>query len=535
MDFIRRIGFLILVGLAGTSYAQGTFIPGELIVQLQPGAKLEQVLVMRMEKAKPVFWVDTLSSEGHIYNLSFQPADRVLTVQWKNLLQKHAAVKSVQFNHNLQWRANPNDPEFVNQWDMSKILAPAAWNITTGGATATGDRIVVAVIDNGFDINHEDLAGNLWVNAQETPGDGLDNDNNGYVDDVHGWNFADTTAGHLPKFHGTAVSGIIGAKGDNGVGVAGVNWNVSLMFFSVKNIANIIAAYDYVRVQRQRYNESMGKNGAFVVATNLSVGVDKVFCRDQPTWGEMYDKLGAVGVLSAGGAPNKNWNIDEVGDMPSTCPSEFLMTVLNTNQLDKKHSGSGYGPQSIDMGAPGDQSFSTWMDNQYGEFNDNSAAIPHLTGAIALLYSIPCEGFAGSILQQPVAAANYVKSALLQGVDLLPDLQEKTVTGGRLNILQSLLIMDQSCEDDGSVTRVLNVAPNPVNADFNLSVQGAVYADIPIQIFNALGQVVYRNQLKAPHFAVQNVPVNAGEWPRGIYIARAGSAQKSQGFIFIKY
>jgi len=132
----------------------------------------------------------------------------------------------------IQWRRTPNDPAYINQADMNLIGMPAAWDITTGGVTAEGDTIVVAVIDQGFQVDHEDLVDNIWLNHFEIPGDGIDNDLNGYTDDHRGYSVVTDNDAHTVNSHGTSVCGIIGARGNNGKGAAGVNWHVKLMLVS---------------------------------------------------------------------------------------------------------------------------------------------------------------------------------------------------------------------------------------------------------------------------------------------------------------
>ena len=130
-------------------------------------------------------------------------------------LKSFPDVESVQYDYYLESRGEPNDPDMPEQWGLFAIQANKAWGITTGGVTAQGDTIVVAVLDSGFDVDHEDLKENIWINRAETPGDGRDNDNNGYVDDVRGWNFIADSPVHKPDQHGHSVAGH-GHGGKNG-------------------------------------------------------------------------------------------------------------------------------------------------------------------------------------------------------------------------------------------------------------------------------------------------------------------------------
>ena len=194
-------------------------------------------------------------------------------------------------NHYIKLRSViPNDSLFSQQYYLQNkgqngglvgldIKAVEAWNVTQGGVTPSGDTIVICVIDNGVDINHPDLKDNLWVNQAEVPNNNRDDDGNGYTDDYRGWNvdFKSDEVSYI-NFHGTPVAGLIGATGNNKTGITGINWKVKLMVVT-SQIANVLSesraieAYSYPLVMRKLYNESKGKKGAFVVATNTSSAV----------------------------------------------------------------------------------------------------------------------------------------------------------------------------------------------------------------------------------------------------------------------
>ncbi|MGB3799935.1 MAG: S8 family serine peptidase, partial [Lewinella sp.] len=165
-------------------------------------------------------------------------------------LAKDSRVAAVQYNYLVGFRRVPNDPQYFRQTNMQRSGFEGAWALATGGQTPEGVPIVTAILDAGFDTSHEDLVPNLWRNREEIPGDGIDNDANGYVDDVTGWNFVNDSPNHPPNNHGTAVAGLLGARGDNGVGVSGTNWDAQLMLFTISNVADIIEAYQYIIDQR---------------------------------------------------------------------------------------------------------------------------------------------------------------------------------------------------------------------------------------------------------------------------------------------
>lgn len=367
-------------------------------------------------------------------------------------------IKSVVKNKNIIQRLIPNDPLLTNQWQYQNTEANTfgndmdmlrAWDITTGGITPSGDTIVICVIDDGVNANHEDLVGNIWYNHNETPNNGIDDDQNGYVDDYKGWNVKSQnddvfTGGG----HGTPVVGIVGAKGNNGIGVTGVNWNIKIMMvnYGSSTEANALSAYAYAYKMRKQYNESNGAKGAYIVATNASWGIDKTKAEEAPLWCALYDSLGQVGILNCGATANSNVDVDIEGDLPTSCESEYLISVTNLNKNDVKIGSAGYGRKSIDIGAYG-QSAYTLTRTAYGTFGGTSGATPHVTGMIGLLYSINCRIFDSLSHINPAASALIAKDMLLSGALKLPSLKGITTTGGKLNAFRAASNLLTLCKD----------------------------------------------------------------------------------------
>ena len=346
-------------------------------------------------------------------------------VRFLEKIKNHHAVANAQFNHFVEHRSTtPNDPQFGQQWQYlndgtngtiadADIDADLAWDITTGGLSPNGDTIVVCVIDGGIDQNHEDLVGNLWINYAEIPNNGFDDDGNGFIDDRRGWNsFANTDNIQTNDDHGTPVNGIIGAKGNNNTGVTGVNWNIKIMNVvgGSGQESEVLTSYSYPLSHRIKYNQTNGAEGAFVVVTNASWGTNMGQASDVPLWCAMYDTLGTHGILSCGATANDNVDVDVVGDLPTTCPSDFLLGVTNTTSSDEKAMAAGFGATSVDLAAPGDGSFTIDFNDGYNNFAGTSASCPHVAGAIALLYAAPCSNIASLAMADPQAAAMKVRS-----------------------------------------------------------------------------------------------------------------------------
>lgn len=430
----------------------------------------------------------------------------------------------------VEWRKTPDDPGFINQSDLTLMGMSGAWDIATGGVTVRGDSIVVAVIDGGFQADHDDLAANIWVNRAETPGDGIDNDGNGYLDDYRGYNVITMNDNHEVNSHGTSVCGIIGARGDNATGVTGVNWQVKIMPVSARYESEVIESYQYVLDMRKRYRESGGAQGAFVVAVNLSAGIDNAWAVDHPLWCEMYDKLGAEGVLGICAAPNRNSSVDVVGDMPTTCASPYMIAVTNVDLTDELVGNAGFGEQSIDIGAPGHGTFTIAAGNQYKEFNGTSSATPHVAGLIALLYATDCPGFLTDLGADPALVAARVRDVIFETGKPNNSLEGITTTGRRIQADAALRASRNLC--GGGEPRALDITgllPNPVSAQGSRITFIAKDIDagpFRIDICGPNGARVGRFDLSPAELANGYVDLDTRGLPAGVYLVTLWQGRK---------
>jgi len=457
----------------------GEVVPGELIVMFHKHAdaaffaKKHAVIDGFKSGIKPVAELSALS---HIYLFSFSQniADSDLILRD---LELDPSVEAVQYNHFIEERATtPNDTQFGSQWhhvqaEDHDIDSDLAWDISTGGYTANGDRIVVCILEGGgSDWNHVDLINNHWINTGEIAGNGIDDDSNGYVDDVNGWNATSGNDAIATGSHGTALSGMIGATGNNNLGVAGVNWSVGLMQVQMGGLteSNVIAAYSYPHTMRNMFNTSNGTEGAFVVATNASWGIDQANPANYPVWCAYYDDLGSVGILNCGATANAQYNIDVDGDMPTGCSSNYMVSVTATNNQDVR-TFSAYGATTIDLGAPGENVMMTAAGNSYGTASGTSFASPCVAGAIALIYSAPCADLASNALTSPQATADLVKGFIMSGVDPIAQLTAETVSGGRLNAFNSINLAMLNCNPDLGCTdpSACNYSPDAITDNGN--------------------------------------------------------------------
>jgi len=506
--------------------------PGEIIVHLANKVRIERVLEdLNRTSPRPFALKQTLSEDWNMHLLDFEEIqdDPSLLL---SAVRRHGSVHSAQWNHRVEERSlEPNDTEWWRQGDMVLINAPTVWETTTGGLTPKGDTIVVAVLEKGALMTHPDLAPNRFFNHLEIPNNGIDDDGNGYIDDFGGWN-PKTQADDLGTlgFHGTAVNGIIGAVGNNEQGIAGVNWKVKLMPISGMDFEHeIIQGYQYVGKMRALYNQTNGAKGAFVVVTNASFGFDKEKAEDHPLWCAVYDSIGKVGVLSVGATSNQNVNVDEVGDMPTSCPSEYLISVTNILKSGNRVP-AGYGINSIDLGAPGTDTYSTYNSGSaanptpsYGTIGGCSAAAPHVTGGVALFYSLGCEEFTIDAISDPTNCARRVRDAILNNTQPNPTLSGLTVTGGHLDLARALQGVRDLC--DGATVGPLDfleVRTFQTGNRLRIFYQTPGFQQYDFRVFNMLGQQLYEKKLVPQQFSENYVDFDTTHLPRGVYVFSIG-------------
>lgn len=336
----------------------------------------------------------------------------------------------------------PNDTDFGNLWGLNNtgqsggtadidIDAPEMWDLTTGNSNT-----IVGVIDTGIDYEHPDLTANLWINPGETAGDGIDNDFNGLVDDIHGWDFANDDNDPMDgDGHGTHCSGTIGGVGNNGAGVAGVNWVVRLMalkFLSDDGFGSTSDATDAVT-----YGTAMG-----VDLTSNSWGGGGYSDTLRLAIAEAYSN-GIPFIAAAGNAASDN---DQTENYPSNYQVENIVAVAAYDRNGNLASFSSYGATTVDVGAPGVDIYSSVAGGGYDNYSGTSMATPHVAGLVAMMLGV-----------NPGLSPEDVLSFLVATADPMPALNGKTVANGGINAFAAIqavsgaaiILTDTSVQDDG--------------------------------------------------------------------------------------
>ncbi len=404
------------------------YVPGQILVKFRPSTTRSKILSTSRKLKTSVIKEYTFPNGLVICLLTLPKATRVSEAVDK--LKKETLVEYAEPDYKVHIFGQvtplniPNDPYFNDLWGLhntgqtegtpdADIDTAEVWGICNGGG-----EVVIANIDTGIDINHPDLAANIWTNPGEIPGNGIDDDGNGYVDDIHGWDFVneDNTVYDGIDDHGTHTAGIIGAVGNNGIGVVGVNWNVKIMAlkfmeYGSGSLSDAIEAFSYVaRMEVKITNNSWGSIEGSSQA--------------------LMDAMAACDTLHVCAAGNSSMDNDagypNYTTYPVSYPLNNIIAVAATDHDDQLAYFSNWGVTTVDLAAPGVSIKSTVPGNQrnppYASFSGTSMAAPHVVGVAGLLMT-----------EFPEKSILEIKQMILGSVDIKKNLQGLLLTGGRLN------------------------------------------------------------------------------------------------------
>ncbi|MGJ8672177.1 S8 family serine peptidase [Rubritalea sp.] len=394
----------------------------------------------------------------------------------------------------------PNDSSYSSLWGLNNtgqtggtsdadIDAPEAWDITTGNKD-----VIVAVIDTGVDMDHPDLADNIWTNPNEIAGNGIDDDNNGFIDDVHGWDFRnDDSNPDDDDDHGTHCSGTIGAVGNNSSGVVGVAWDVSIV--PIKFLGT-----------------SGGTTSDAIDSVNYTtaLGVDLT----SNSWGGGgYSLLLEDAILNAGdneilfvaAAGNDSSNNDSSPQYPCSYDVDTIISVASTADDETLSSFSNYGATTVDLGAPGSAIYSTVRNGSYSTFSGTSMATPHVSGVLCLMKSLA-----------PNLSALELKSHLLEYTDQTAALNGSTLSGGRLNAHTAVLNLQ------GSYIKVATLRVETSTGNFDDFVNPGETGSIIVSFTNS-GSEVSHNATASAASLVSSANITIDSSPLAIGTIASGS------------
>jgi len=411
--------------------AKGDYVPGEILVKFKPQTRLSALSGHIQQHG-----LASLQSFSAIGVDHLKLPEEMTVEEALKLLQSDPNVEYAEPNYTYRITAVPNDPYFGLLWGLhntgqtvngiagtadADMDAVEAWDRNTGRAD-----VIVAVVDSGVLRSHPDLAANIWVNPAEIPGNGIDDDLNGLVDDINGWDFVfDDNDPNDANGHGTHVAGTIAAIGNNGIGVTGVSWNAKIM---------VLRAFD---------KDGFGSLDAELksILYAISKGAHVI----NNSWGgssyaqslkDAIDASPAVVVCAAGngGSDGLGDNNDVSPHYPSNYSSANILAVAATNQNDTLASFSNYGPNNVDVAAPGTNILSTTNDGIYNYKQGTSMATPHVSGLAALLWGFTWT----SANEDRLKAAGDIIYRIKSTVDPLPSLSGLIATSGRINASRAL-------------------------------------------------------------------------------------------------
>lgn len=398
------------------------FVPGHVIVSIKQGANASCIFSdLDVKKAEVID--EGTAEDPEVYLLTLESKEKESVLDTVNELKKASGVKDASPDYFISVCSDvepasvetPNDSLFNEQYGLQQVNAPMAWNVTTG------EDVVVAVIDSGIDYNHPDLKDNIWTNPGEIPNDGIDNDGNGYVDDVHGWNcVADNNDPMDDYYHGTHVAGIIGAQSDNNIGVAGVAPNVKMV--PIKFIDNDGIGTSSAAISAMSYAKA---NNIKLINASWSINPEDLGCP------ALFRKIQSSDALFVAAAGNSREDNDTHKHFPANWELDNIISVAATNSNGELAECSDWGATTVDIAAPGDLVRSTFPVNDkkgpYGDCTGTSMAAPHVTGTAALILSL-----------HPEYTVAQLKQAILDSADYSQKLVGKVATNGILNTAKAL-------------------------------------------------------------------------------------------------
>ena len=396
--------------------------------------------VMALNARDPVFKLPLVGALGAD---SLDPVE--CDESWQKLAEEHCKNHRKNgyvcgLNFEVNAAGTPDDARYSELWGMAITSAPAAWDYSTGSSD-----VVVAVIDTGVDYTHPDLSANIWVNPGEIAANGIDDEGNGYIDDVHGWDFYNGEKDpYDDNGHGTHCAGTIGAVGNNGAGVVGVNWNVKII--ALKFLSGSGSGFTSDAVEALDYATDLRGRGINLIATNNSWGGTG----DSQTLRDAVARAVTAGVLTVAAAGNSAEDNDYIGHYPSNY--DGVLSVAASTSVDQLASFSNYGAVTVALAAPGQSILSTIPGGGYASYSGTSMAAPHVTGAAALFAAY-----------SPGSSAAQIGDAIRNNVDRSDGFVGWVASSGRLN-LEKMMVNGSAGQSNESFYAVSSIRGRIANS-----------------------------------------------------------------------
>ena len=499
---------LLVLALLYTTYLSAHIvdrIDREILIQVA----IENSNLAYLEKLFPDTKITPCAKQFQLWTVEFPSVPPMDYIQ---KLKHDGKIKLSTRNRKLEPRATtPNDSFFskqtfhLNSFNpgqsvTSGINSVGAWDFNKSGVTAKGDSIVVAVLDFGFDSAHSDL--DYFVNHNESPHDGIDNDDNGAIDDYKGWNTGldNHSLDGSENDHGTMVCGGIGAIGNNKIGVTGVAWNCKLLpINNIASIAKSIKALEYCLVMKRLYSLTNKGKGAYIVAINYSLGTEGLLPEDAPLWCIIIDAMGKEGILLTAAVSNQSLDVESYKDMPILCNSPYQINVTTYNSLSLGLDKSAFSNKFVHIAAPHNY-WGTLMNNKYGTYKDGASfAAPLIAGTIALMYSNFEVRLLDSLHRNPTFITQKIKEAILKNVDVTSGLTNKVVSNGKLNLFKTIsysrFLHDSIYKKKDTIFNSIsqnshNIQASIYHSEKNIYIKKIDQRPLYISIYNILGQAV---------------------------------------------
>ena len=475
---MKRLGLLLLVTALGLGTWlvplsgqqpdpwSGSYVPQEILVKFARGVDTSRRNALMASRGSTIIRRFQEVDVDHVRLAAGRTVEAALAE-----LRGNPEIEFAQPNHVYRALAQtPNDPLWLNDslWGLQKIAAPQAWQAHGGG----NGTVIVADIDTGVMYTHPDLAANMWHNPGEIAGNGIDDDHNGYVDDVFGIDTVNHDANPMDdNGHGTHTAGTIAAVGNNGIGVVGVNWNAKILACKFLNAAG--SGSDAGAIECFNYLIALKQRGENIRVSSNSWGAYRGSSISQALKNAV-DAAGNAGILNVFAAGNDAANTDNTPFDPASFPSSSVVSVAASDQSDNRAGFSNYGATSVDLAAPGVSILSTVTSGTgYDYLSGTSMAGPHVAGVAALLASLDA-----------TLSVDNLKVVLMQNVDVLPQWAGVVASGGRLN-----------------ASRAANaVVPVPGASAVFASVDTTTRGDWP-GVYGAAGYVIVSDTTSLPAYA----------------------------------